>query len=116
MLEGKSAILEFETMLDEYKKKDARGIPMSVRERYEKALSENRSRIRREKNGGRGKKLGEILVESGVIDQAQLQQGLAEQGNCENGKLLGEILVSLGLIKEEALLSALNRQIDIPHA
>ena len=56
------------------------------------------------------KRLGEILMEAGVLDQERLQQGLAEQRLRGNGGLLGEVLLSLDLIKEEDLLSALRVQ------
>ena len=107
---GKVALLEFEEVRQEYAVQDARGIPMSVRERYEKALAEMRFRIREARNGRTGKKLGELLVEQGVLDQEMLQQGLAEQRERRNGELLGEVLLGLGLIKEEVLLSALHTQ------
>ena len=110
MQQTKTAILEFEEAREEYRTKDAIGIPMSVRERYEKTLSEIRSRIREKRNGEGGKRLGEILVDSGLLDQEALQQGLAEQRLRGNGELLGEVLLSLNLIEEETLLSALHMQ------
>jgi len=106
----KIAILEFEEAREEYRRKDAIGIPMSVREWYENALSKIRSRIREERNTEGGKRLGEILVDSGLLDQEALQQGLAEQRLRGNGELLGEVLLSLNLIEEETLLSALHMQ------
>ena len=110
MQETKIAILEFEELRREYKMKDARGTAMSVRERYEKDLTEIRDRIRKEQIGEVGKRLGEILVETGALDQATLQRGLAEQLLRGNGELLGEVLLSLNLIEEETLLSALHMQ------
>jgi hypothetical protein len=94
----------------EYAVKDARGIPMSVHERYRNALAEMRFKIREARNGKTGKRLGELLVEQGVLDQEKLQQALAEQQQRGKGELLGEVLTTLGLIKEEALLSALRLQ------
>jgi len=110
MPEERVALLEFEEVRQEYEAKDAIGIPMSVRERYEKALTEKRGRIRVEQKRKNAKRLGEILMEAGVLDQEQVQQGLAEQRLRGNGELLGEVLLSLDLIKEEALLSALHMQ------
>ncbi len=101
---------EFESVHALYRSDDRRGIPMSVRERYERALAEIRRQIREERNAGTGKKLGEILIEAGALDQEKLQRGLAEQQLRGNKELLGEVLLSLGLIKEEALLSALHIQ------
>lgn len=103
-------VLELEEVREEYRSKDAIGIPMSVRERYEKALAEIRCRIREGRKGEVGKRLGEILVETGALDQATLQRGLAEQQLRGNGELLGEVLLSLNLIEEETLLSALHMQ------
>ena len=110
MLAEKVALLDFEGVQHEYAVQDARGIPMSVRERYEKALAEMRHRIREARVGGTGKRLGELLVETGALDQEALQRGLAEQRLRGNGELLGEVLLSLNLIEEEALLSALRTQ------
>ncbi len=110
MLAERVALLEFEQVRQEYAVKDARGIPMSVHDRYRNALAEMRFKIRETRNGRAGKRLGELLVEQGVLDQEGLQQALAEQRQQGKGKLLGEVLVALGLIKEEALLSALRMQ------
>lgn len=111
MLAEKVALLEFEEVRREYGIQDARGIPMSVRERYRNALAKMRFRIRESRRTGRnGKKLGELLVESGVLDEERLQQALTRQRQRGKGELLGEVLLSLGLIKEEALLSALCMQ------
>ena len=104
------AIKKFESVYALYRSDERRGIPMSVRERHEKALAEIRRQIREERSAGTGKKLGEILIEAGALDQEALQHGLAEQQLRGNKELLGEVLLSLGLIKEEALLSALSTQ------
>jgi hypothetical protein len=107
----KVAVLAFEEVREEYRRKDERGIPMSVRERYENELTEMRHKIR-ESNRSRGKRLGEMLVGMGVLDQEELEHGLTEQQQRGKGELLGEVLVALGLIKEEALLSALRMQVS----
>ena len=105
-------VLELEEVRREYETEDAIGIPMSMRERYEKALTEIRDRIRKERKGEVGKRLGEILVETGALNQAAVQQGLAEQRLRGNLELLGEVLLSMNLIKEEASLSALRLQVS----
>jgi len=110
MLAERVALLEFEQVRQEYAVKDARGIPMSVHERYRNALAEMRFKIREARNGKTGKRLGELLVEQGVLDQEKLQQALAEQQQRGKEELLGEVLTTLGLIKEDALLSALRTQ------
>jgi hypothetical protein len=94
----------------EYAVKDARGIPMSVHERYRNALAEMRFKIREARNGRAGKRLGELLVEIGALDQEGVQEALAEQQQRGKGELLGEVLTTLGLIKEGTLLSALHTQ------
>lgn len=83
---------------------------MSVHDRYRNALAEMRFKIREMRKDTKGKKLGELLVETGALDQERLQQALAEQRQRGKGELLGEVLMTLGLIKEEALLSALQVQ------
>jgi hypothetical protein len=110
MLAERVALLEFEEVRQEYAVQDARGIPMSVHERYRNALAEMRFKIREARNGRAGKRLGELLVEQGGLDQEKLQQALTEQRQRGKGELLGEVLTTLGLIKEEALLSALRMQ------
>lgn len=54
------------------------------------------------------KKLGELLVESGLITTEQLELALADQK--KNGGLLGEILVGWGYTTEESIVQALSSQ------
>ena len=110
MLAERVALLEFEQVRQDYAVEDARGISMSVHERYRNALAEMGFKIRETRNDRAGKRLGELLVEQGVLDQEKLQQALSEQQQRGNGELLGEVLEALGLIKEETLLSALRMQ------
>ena len=60
----------------------------------------------------RQKRLGEILLEKGLITEAQLQSALEEQGKTK--EYLGTILVRRELIKESVLLAALSEQFNIP--
>ncbi len=62
----------------------------------------------------RAKRLGEILIDSGVITPPQLDEALAAQ-RARGGKL-GEVLSELGFTQEDAVLSALSRQLGIPIA
>ena len=55
--------------------------------------------------------LGEILVESGMIDGFQLRSALADQKRW--GRPLGVTLVKLGFVDEEELLRMLSRQLDV---
>ena len=57
-------------------------------------------------------RLGDILVQRGIITEAQLRSALASQGS-ERG-MLGEILRRRGLITVEQLGSALEEQFEVP--
>jgi type IV pilus assembly protein PilB len=57
----------------------------------------------------RARKLGEILVEKGLISRDQLEQALFEQSRTD--QLLGRILIDLGLVKESDLMAALAAQV-----
>ncbi|MDI6759079.1 MAG: hypothetical protein QMD94_05360 [Candidatus Omnitrophota bacterium] len=59
------------------------------------------------------KKLGELLIERGIINQGQLEMALASQK--ERGGLIGEILIELGLAKEEEIAHALTAQYGFPY-
>lgn len=61
------------------------------------------------------KRLGEILIEQGKIDQAQIDRALRLQQDDQSGRI-GEILLRLGLVSESDLLLALSVQSDIPVA
>jgi type IV pilus assembly protein PilB len=56
--------------------------------------------------------LGEALLKTGAITQAQLDQALAQQRT--SGALLGQILLSLNFITEETLARALAREAGVP--
>jgi type IV pilus assembly protein PilB len=57
-------------------------------------------------------KLGELLVQAGIIDELQLRSALAEQRKW--GHPLGRTLIELKLIDETTLVAALSRQLNIP--
>jgi hypothetical protein len=56
------------------------------------------------------RRLGDIFVERGMIDQAQLDEALAVQR--ETGAKLGEVLVDLGFITRVALAGVISEQWD----
>jgi type II secretory ATPase GspE/PulE/Tfp pilus assembly ATPase PilB-like protein len=56
--------------------------------------------------------LGDALLKTGAITQAQLDQALAQQRT--TGALLGQILLSLNFITEETLARALAREAGVP--
>lgn len=58
------------------------------------------------------KKLGDILVESGLISATQLQQGLVY--GKEHGVKLGEALQALGFVNEDSIARTLAKQLAIP--
>jgi hypothetical protein len=58
------------------------------------------------------RKLGDILVHSGLIDEAQLRAALGDQGNW--GQRLGLTLVKMGLLEERDLVRALAQQLELP--
>lgn len=59
------------------------------------------------------KRLGEVLIEAGLITQEQLQKALTLQKS--SGKKLGEILVEQGVISEDQIIEVLEFQLGIPH-
>lgn len=58
-------------------------------------------------------KIGEVLVDQGLITTQQLDQGLAMQK--QTGERLGKCLVKLRLITEEKVIDVLSAQLDVPH-
>lgn len=58
-------------------------------------------------------RLGDLLVESKIITEAQLVQALEIQKN-SGGQKLGEILVDIGVITEEEMLGVLQKKLQVP--
>ncbi|MFH2035799.1 MAG: ATPase, T2SS/T4P/T4SS family [Candidatus Zixiibacteriota bacterium] len=58
------------------------------------------------------KKIGDILIEKGLITTAQLESALNSQEN--RGKKIGEIFVEQGIITDEQLLEAVAERLKIP--
>jgi type IV pilus assembly protein PilB len=57
-------------------------------------------------------RIGQILLEKGLVTQDQLERALAERG--DSYFRLGEILVSKGWLTEEGLLDCLAEQYHLP--
>ncbi len=57
-------------------------------------------------------RLGDLLVEKGLITEEQLQFALGEQKKL--GRKLGNTLIELGMIDEDSLLNLLANQLNIP--
>jgi len=58
------------------------------------------------------RRLGEILMDAGLIDELQLRAALSEQKKW--GGKLGRTLVEMGFIDEESMVLALSRQLGVP--
>ena len=60
--------------------------------------------------GHKKKRLGEILVEAGVISEEKIEEALAIQ-KTRKGQKLGTVLLDLGYIKEQQMVEALKSQL-----
>jgi type IV pilus assembly protein PilB len=60
------------------------------------------------------KRLGEMLIEEGLLKEEDLQKALEYQK--KNGKRLGSVLLELGLVKEKDILKVLSKQFNVPVA
>lgn len=58
------------------------------------------------------RRLGELLIEAGVLDPTQLQAALAEQKKW--GGKLGRTVVEMGFVDEDSMVRALSRQLKMP--
>jgi len=58
------------------------------------------------------KKVGEILLAAGVIDESRLRSALVEQRRW--GGYLGRILIDMKLVSEDVLVQALSQQLHFP--
>jgi type IV pilus assembly protein PilB len=58
------------------------------------------------------KRIGELLVDGGVLSQSQLEQALFAQR--KDGRKLGQLLVELGLVNEVQVTQTLSRQLSVP--
>jgi len=58
------------------------------------------------------KKVGDILIERGLITDEQLDQALKEQK--KTGRKIGQILVETGMISEDQLIETISERLKIP--
>ncbi|MBE4584230.1 MSHA biogenesis protein MshE [Vibrio navarrensis] len=58
------------------------------------------------------KRLGDLLVEEGIINEIQLNQALSVQGS--SGRKLGDTLIDLGFLTEQQMLAFLSQQLNLP--
>ena len=59
----------------------------------------------------RRKRLGELLIDAGVITSEQLDQALEQKK--ESGRRLGEALIELKILDEDKLINAISEQLDV---
>lgn len=59
------------------------------------------------------KKLGEILVDEGLLKEEQIQDALRVQR--ERGGLLGEVLIHIGAVTEHDIARAISKQFGLPY-
>ncbi len=62
----------------------------------------------------RSKRLGELLIDWGIINEKQLDDALNLQDNRVESSFLGELLIELGLAKEEDIAQAFIHQYQFP--
>ena len=58
-------------------------------------------------------RLGDVLIEKGLITQEQLEKALSEQK--EKGTLLGETLVNLGYVSQDNIIDILTEQLGVEY-
>lgn len=63
---------------------------------------------------GRKKRLGDLLVDAGVISQNQLVKALGIQKTEKRDTRLGELLIDLGYTDEKQIMKALCEQLKLP--
>jgi len=61
-------------------------------------------------------RLGDLLVQHGVITEEQVGQALAYQRDRGHKKLLGEVLIELGYVTEEQVMEVLAHAYGVPFA
>ena len=64
-------------------------------------------------NKAKRKRLGELLMEEGMLSEEQLAEALTIQKN--TGGKLGEVLVSSGIVKQEYIIRVLEVKMGIPY-
>lgn len=61
-------------------------------------------------------RVGDLLVEKGILQPQQLQEALAHQAASGREKLLGEVLVDLKLVTQEQMVEVLAQAYGVPFA
>jgi hypothetical protein len=60
------------------------------------------------------KKIGEVLIESGAVTEAQLRTALGQKRSLGQNHRLGAVMVAMGIITPKQLARGLSIQFDIP--
>jgi len=100
--------LECAQLQAEYWEQEQHGVPMSVHERYRRALDCLRPKVQRIHLP---LPLGRLLVQMELVTPDQLERALEEQEAGGKSKLLGEILVDQGALAPQDLYRALQQQL-----
>ena len=61
------------------------------------------------------KRLGEILLEDGLVTKEQLSEALSLQEKVKERKYLGELLIELGYLSEEGLCLTISKKLSIKY-
>ena len=64
--------------------------------------------------GRRSKRLGELLLERGLITPDQIESALKVQKSTMPKKLLGEILVEMGLVESGQVVQVMANSVGVP--
>lgn len=56
------------------------------------------------------KRIGELLVDNGLITQTQIEAALTRQKTMASGTRIGEILIDMGFLTYDVLLTYLEKQ------
>ena len=105
--------MKLQELQEEYRRKDERGIPMSIRERYLERLEKLKEEVRDRKHY---KRLGQILVEENDMTKNQLRRALEKQAEAREDKLLGEVMIEEGYLDLEKLERAIRKQLELEKA
>ena len=65
---------------------------------------------------GTKKRIGQILLERGLVTNEQIEQALTEQKKSGFNKLLGETILDMGFCSENQVVEALAEAYDMPCA
>ena len=101
--------LKLEKLKEEYRRKDERGVPMSIREQYWKKMASLKEKLQEKDHE---KKLGQVLLEKKFVDDNQLKEALNEQAESREDELIGEVMLKKDLITEKQLKHAIRDQVE----